>query len=121
MSDPPTEALTSACRSAIGDSLRSVVHFTDEGYERVYLREDLDAAADLECFVENERTGFERRDTSRGSELGAYEYTIHGYENGALTRVVGDDAGVFVTTDPLSASRFEEVAVAVRDVLNGRA
>ncbi|WP_435098356.1 DUF7522 family protein [Halarchaeum sp. P4] len=118
MTDPPSEELTRACRAAIGDSLRSIVYFTEDDYEQVYLREDLEADADVESFVENERSGFERRDTGANSELGAYDYTIHGHEEGALARVVVGDHGVFVTTDPLSTSRFEEVAVAVRDVLS---
>ncbi|QLC33725.1 hypothetical protein EFA46_005780 [Halarchaeum sp. CBA1220] len=119
MSDPPSEELTRACRSAIGDSLRSVVYFTEDDYEQVYLRDDLERSADLASFVENERSGFERRETGANSELGPYDYTIHGHEDGALTRVVVGDEGVFVTTDPLSTARFEEVAVAIRDVLDG--
>jgi len=117
MNDRVREELTRACRSAIGDSLRSIVYFTAGDYEQLYLRDDLDASADLSSFVENERRGFERRETRANSELGGYEYTIHSHEDGALTRVVTDDHGVFVTTDPLSTARFEEVATAVREVL----
>lgn len=113
----PGEALTRACRAAIGDGVRSIVYFTRDGFEQVYLREDLSAAANLETFVENERVGFDRRDTYAGSELGAYEYTIHGFEGGFLIRVIAEDRGAFVTTDPLSVARFEDVVTAVRDVL----
>lgn len=111
------DALASACRTAIGDSLRSIVYFTPDDFEQVYLREDLSAGATLETFVENERVGFDRRDTYSGSELGPYRYTVHGFDNGYLTRVVVGDHGVFVTTDPLSVARFEDVVSAVRDVL----
>ena len=111
------ERLTRACRTHVGDSLRSVVYFTREGYERTYLRENLTAEADLESFVENARTGLDHRYADPDSELGAYEYTVHGFENGAVLRVVAGDRGVFATTDPLSIARFEEVAIAIRDVL----
>ncbi|GGN13697.1 DUF7522 family protein [Halarchaeum nitratireducens] len=117
MNDRVREELRRACRSAIGDSLRSIVYFTADDYEQLYLREDLDASADLASFVENERRGFERRETGVNSELGGYEYTIHSHEDGALTRVITADHGVFVTTDPLSTARFEEVATAIREVL----
>jgi hypothetical protein len=118
--DPPGEALTRACRAAIGDALRSVVYFTPDAYEQVYLRDDLAAEAHVETFVENERVGFDRQETYAGSELGAYEYTIHGFDGGYLTRVVEGDRGVFVTTDQLSMARFEEVVAAVQEVLDGR-
>jgi len=118
---PPSEELTSACRTAIGDSLRSIVYFTPDDFEQVYLRDDLSADADVASFVENERRGFERRATGANSELGPYKYTVHVHEDGALTRVIADDRGVFVTTDPLSSARFEEVAIAVRNVLDDEA
>ena len=78
------ETLTSACRTAIGDDLRSVVLFTQDEFEQVYLRSDLDAGADIETFVENERVGFDRLETYEGSELGGYQYTIHGFDDGFL-------------------------------------
>ncbi|MFB6137180.1 MAG: hypothetical protein ABEJ42_02415 [Halobacteriaceae archaeon] len=113
------EGLVRSCRATLGDELRSVVHFTSDGYEQVYLREDLDAGADLATFVENERVGFGRQRTDLESELGDYGYTIHGFANGYLVRVIEGDHGVFVTTDPLSMTRFREVVDAVRTVLDG--
>lgn len=115
--DARREALTRACRAAIGDTLRSIVYFTPETFEQIYLRDDLRAEADIEAFVRNERAGFERQETAEGSELGPYAYTIHAHRDGFLLRVVAGEKGVFVTTDDLPVSRFEEVAAAVRDTL----
>lgn len=119
LDDSLRETLRRACRTTIGDTLRSIVYFTREDFEQVYLREDLPAEADLEAFVENERVGFDRRETYADSELGTYRYTVHGFDEGFLLRVVADDRAVFVTTDGLSIARFEEVATAVREALAG--
>lgn len=115
--DPARETLVRACRTAIGEHLRSVVYFTREEFEQIYLRADLQAEADLGTFVENERAGFDRRETYSGSELGTYRYTIHGFDGGFLLRVVAADHAVFVTTDQLSIARFEEAVTAIRDAL----
>lgn len=114
----PAEQIVETCRTAIGDELRSVVYFTGDDYEQLYVRENLSIDADVEAFVENERAGFARaRDAE--SELGPYEYTVHAFENGYLTRVVAGGAGVFVTTDELSIRRFRDAAVAIESVLGG--
>jgi hypothetical protein len=109
--------LVSACRTAIGDRLRSVTHFTEDDVTQVYLRSDLDGDADLVGFAEAERHGFHEQSLYRTSELGGYRYTIRTFERGYLTRVVADDAGVFVTTDELSMERFDELDAAVESVL----
>lgn len=113
----PREELVSACRTAVGEELRSITYFTEGVTEQLYLRDDLEADADLVGFAENERLGFRSQSTYRGSELGEYRFTIRVFEGGYLTRVIVDDRGVFVTTDPMSVSRFEELAAAVRGVL----
>lgn len=109
--------LKSACRTAAGDSLRSITYFTRDGYEQLYLRSDLDADADLAGFVDHESAGFRARTAYRGSELGEYRYTIRVFENGYLTRVVTDRHGVFLTTDGLTIRRSEEVAEALGRLL----
>ncbi|MFB6103435.1 MAG: hypothetical protein ABEJ73_12845 [Haloplanus sp.] len=116
--DARREALVRACRAAIGDTLRSIVYFTPDEFTQVYLRDDLRAGADLGAFVRNERAGFDRQNTDLGSELGSYNYTIHGYDEGYLLRVIAGDHGVFVTTDDLPIARFEEVVTAVHDALD---
>lgn len=112
-----SEELISACRTAIGDELRSIMYFTEDDYEEVYLRGDLERDADVEGFVENERLGFTSQRMYGRSELGSYQFTIRVFEFGYLTRVIVGDHGVYVTTDPMSMNRFEELAAAVSSVL----
>lgn len=113
------ERLVSACRATIGDELRSVVYFTPGAVEQVYLRSDLEPAADLEAFAANERLGFGSQVTYGDTELGEYRFTIRAFAHGYLTRVVSGERGVFVTTDRLSMERFEELAAAAAGVLRG--
>ena len=65
----------------------------------------------------NERLGFTSQQTYGHSELGEYEFTIRVFEWGYVTREIGGDHGVYVTTDPLNMNEFSEVATAVRAVL----
>lgn len=111
------ESLVRACRTAIGDDLRSIVYFTPDEHEQIYLREDLERGADIARFAENERLGFTSQETYGRSELGEYVFTIRAFTHGYVTRVILGDRGVFVTTDELSMDRFDEVAAAVRGVL----
>jgi hypothetical protein len=53
--DDCREPLVSAARTAIGDDLRSLVAFTREDHEQLYLRSDLERAALVERFVDLER------------------------------------------------------------------
>jgi hypothetical protein len=112
------EHVERTCRTAVGDSLRSITYFTPEAFTQLYLRSDLEADADLAGFVDHETDGFRARTAYRGSELGDYEYTIRAFENGYVTRVTGDGAGVFVTTDGLTLDRSREVASALRSLLS---
>lgn len=111
------EQLVSACRTAVGDSLRSIVYFTPDEYEQVYLRSDLDADADLSRWVEHEAAGFRAQLAYDGSELGEYHYTLRVFDNGFVTRVVEGDRGVFITTDGITVMRSKEVTRAIRSVL----
>ena len=111
------EQLVSACRTAVGDSLRSVVYFTPDEYEQVYLRADLEADADLSRWVEHEAAGFRAQMAYEGSELGEYQYTLRVFDNGFVTRVVDGDHGVFITTDGITVMRSKEVTRAIGSVL----
>ncbi|SER71981.1 DUF7522 family protein [Natrinema salaciae] len=115
------EQIVATCRTAIGDSLRSVTYFTRDDFEQVYLREDLERDADLSTFIGHEWRGFKTTQTAyEGSELGAYDYTIRVFDNGFLIRVTNDSEGVFVTTDGLTVKDFEEVATALDSFLSSR-
>jgi hypothetical protein len=112
------ESIVRTCRTAVGDRLRSVTYFTRDDFEQIYLRDGLDRDADLATFVGHEWRGFKTtRDAYVGSELGDYEYTIRAFENGYLIRVTTDSRGVFVTTDGLAMSNFDELAAAIGNVL----
>ncbi len=122
LTDEAAEQIVTTCRTAIGDSLRSVTYFASDDYEQVYLREDLERDADLSTFIGHEWHGFKTAQTAyEGSELGDYNYTIRVFDNGFLIRVTNDSEGIFVTTDGLTVKDFEEVASAINSFLDGRA
>ena len=109
--------LQSACRTVVGDELRSISYFTDDEVEQVYLRSDLDRTADLVGFAEVERNGFEAAKSYQGTQLGEYQATVRMFEWGYLTRVIVDHVGVWVTTDSMSMERFEELYAALEPIL----
>lgn len=113
------DQLVGACRTAVGDSLRSITYFTPDAYEQVYLRSDLESDADLTGFVEQASDGFRAKTAYRGSELGDYRYTIRVFDRGYLVRVTEGARGVFITTDGLTLQRATEVASALQGVLAG--
>lgn len=119
LSESNEEELVRACRTAIGDSLRSVTYFTQEDYKQLYLRSDLEQDADLRSFVTTEQTGFAEQQAYSGSELGEYEFTIRVFEHGYVTRVIHPKqaSGVFVTSDALGLNGFREVATAIERTL----
>jgi len=112
------DELVSACRTSVGDRLRSVTYFTPDDHAQVYLRDDLEQDADLSAFVGAEQTGFSSQTAYSESELGDYDFTIRAFDHGYVTRVIEGDEGVFVTTDPMMMTRFDDVAAAVSDVLD---
>lgn len=116
-----SEELISACRTVVGDELRSLTYFTAADVQQLYLRSDLERTADLVGFAEIERTGFRADDLYRGTQLGEYQATVRMFEDGYLTRVIVGETGVWVTTDVMSMERFEELATAVKSVLREQA
>lgn len=117
LSEELAEELVSAARTSVGDELRSVTYFTPTDFEQLYLHSDLETGADVARFVLQESTGFEATDAYHDTELGTFVFMIRAFEHGYLTRVIVDDRGVFVTTDELDMTSFEELAAAVRQVL----
>ncbi|EMA45153.1 DUF7522 family protein [Halobiforma nitratireducens] len=117
--DALMDELLSVCRTTVGDELRSVTYFTEDEVEQVYLRSDLERTADLVGFADHERFGFRSQSAYRKTQLGDYEATIRMFENGYLTRVIRGDHGIWVTTDPMSIERFEELATALATLLEG--
>lgn len=117
--DKAKDRLTRTCRTAVGDSLRSLTYINRFDYEQVYLRGDLERDADLNSFIGNEWHDFKMtQDAYRGSELGDYQYTIRVFENGYLVRITIEDSGVFITTDGITMQDFEALSKAVTEVLD---
>lgn len=117
LSDATTEEIVRACRTQIGDELRSVTYFTPDNAQHLYLREDLERGDKL-GFVATERVGFDHQRTYNWSELGEYNFTLRDFDNGYLVRVIADTHGVYLTTDSLTMSQFEEVTNAVKRILD---
>jgi hypothetical protein len=109
--------LVRTARTVVGDGIRSVTYFTPDEVAQLYLRDDLEADADVAGFADTERLGFRSQTDYDDSELGDYNFTIRVFDDGYLTRVIHDDHGIFVTTDPLTRDRFEELAAALHEEL----
>ena len=125
-----TAGLVATCRTVLGESLRSVVYFTPDEYEVLYLRSDLHADPEeareaKRELVENERLGFDSRETygdlreapGVAGSLGEYLFTVRGFTNGYLARVLSGEHGILVTTDSMDIDAFEEFSVAAERTL----
>ncbi|MCT9097751.1 hypothetical protein [Haloarchaeobius sp. HME9146] len=132
METPTTleEELVSTCRTGLGDSLRSVIVFTPDDWEVVYIRKDLEAAEselrEVKAeIVENERMGFTSQETygtlaardDIGGSLGEYRLTIRVFDHGYLGRVIVGDHGVIATTDEMNIDAFEDIERTVGKLL----
>jgi hypothetical protein len=121
------DELVSACRTAVGDNLRTIIWFMPDAFDVVYVRSDLGDAARIrrekERFVESERAGFGERyedatvDAGAEPNLGTYEVTVRVFSEGFLSRVIVGDQGVLLTTDGLDVSVMEELSVTLRRLL----
>jgi hypothetical protein len=112
------DTIVTTARTATGDSLRSVTYFTRSDFDQLYLRDDLEQDADLNTFVGHEWRGYrETQNAYQSSELGEYEFTVRAFENGYLLRVAADRRGVLATTDGLSMQSYEEIARALKQLL----
>lgn len=128
---PAEDELVAICRTAVGDALRSVIHFTRSESELLYLRKDVrsaDRRRTLEVkatLVERERVGFapyqryEPQWAGAGSDptLGDYEFTVRVFSDGFVCRVISGDHGLLFTAEELDVDRVEEVAIALRGLL----
>jgi hypothetical protein len=122
------DQLVTATRTAVGDSLRSVIYFTPSAFDVLYVRQDLydtherarEAKAKL---VDMETVGFAEvplRDAITGDEraaIGPYEFTVRFHRDGFVTRFIQGDVGVLLTTDSMDVTAFEEAVASVRKIL----
>jgi hypothetical protein len=123
------DSIVSAARTSLGDTLRSVVHFTPSAFDVLYTRRDLYDSAERTAeaksqLVEFERTGFAEgpvrtalASAAAGSDIGAYEFTVRVHGDGFVVRVIQGDAGVLFTTDDMDVAAFEDAAIAIRRLL----
>ena len=102
LDDDLRESPVSAARTAIGDHLRSLVYFTANGHDQIYLRSDLERGADVDRSAENERLGFPSMAAYGDSELGDYRFTVRAFSRGHAVRVIAGDRGAFATTDEMA-------------------
>ncbi|SIR14978.1 hypothetical protein SAMN05421858_1606 [Haladaptatus litoreus] len=130
ITDRFAEEIVSTCRTGIGDTLRSIIHFTPSESELLYLRNDLyggdkERAMGLKMvFVNNERLGFGTHETynrlrkeDAEPNIGDYELTIRAFSDGFVSRVIVGEQGILLTSDSLHIADFEEVAVSLRKML----
>ena len=124
------DELVSAARTGLGDTLRSIVHFTPAEFDVLYVRQDLsDASAEVHeaksQLVAVERSGFAEKPlrtalgegTLERASVGPYRFTVRFHDNGFVVRLIEGDSGVLLTADEMDVRAFEEAAVAIRGIL----
>lgn len=126
------DSLVGAARTSLGDTLRSVIYFTDSEMDLLYVRRDIyeSRQSALEAksrLVEFERAGFDEVPLrtvlsvpSDPASIGSYEFTVRFHDNGFVLRLLGDDAGVLLTTDDVEVDAFEDAASAVSKLIDGQ-
>lgn len=102
-------ALAHACRSAIGDRLRTVSVCSDGNTQTVYRRGDLSHGADTAVHEEVTADDVVLADGGR---------TVDEFDQGYVTHVRVGETGVVVTTDGLKMDRQTEISAAVRGILS---
>ena len=125
------DSIVSAARTSLGDTLRSVVHFTPSGFDVLYTRRDLYDSAERTAeaksqLVEFERTGFAEGPirtalggVAGGPDIGPYEFTVRFHDDGFVVRIILGDVGVLFTTDDMDVAAFEDAATAIKRLLAG--
>lgn len=101
-------ALERACRSAIGDRLRSVTVDSPEWSGTVYRRDDLCPGVDESV---HQATGDEAAFADGGR-------TVREFDEGYVARLQHGETCVVATSDGLKMDRGEELSAAVRGLLS---
>lgn len=129
ISEELADALVSAARTSLSDSLRSVIYFTPESFDVLYTRADLykseaAARAAKAALVEFEVAGFAEApvrsavsSTDVLSSIGPYEFTVRFYKHGFVVRMLSDETGIILTTDSMDVNAFTDAASAIRSLL----
>ena len=123
------DSVVSAVRTSVGDTLRSVVYFTPEAFDVLYVRSDLydsteAARAAKAPLVDIEQVGFAELPvrsaaghTGGRSQIGDYTFTVRFHDDGFVVRMLQDGAGVLLTADSMAVQAFEDAVSALRGLL----
>lgn len=105
MASDAAERLAASCRQRVGDGLRTVVEYDSDGFEVVFIREELRDVYDGSEYGELIREAVEvqeavqRTDTESGP-LGPEEATVHAFEQAFVFQFpVERSRGVIVSID----------------------
>lgn len=125
------DSVISAARTSIGETLRSVIYFTPEEMDLLYVRKDLyesrQGAMEVKSrLVEFERAGFDEAPIrsvlsvpSDPRSIGAYNFSVRIHDDGFVLRILGSDGGVLLTTDDMEVETFEDAEVAISRLFDG--
>ena len=123
------DSVVSTARTTIGDTLRSVIYFTPDEMDLLYVRSDLyeSRSGAMEAksrLVEFERVGFAEAPVRTAlsvpdhpGSIGPYDFTVRFHDDGFVVRVLADHAGVILTSDDIDVDAFEDAAVAMTRLL----
>lgn len=103
MSDRAASRLVEYLINAAGEYLRGVVHYTEDDYRVLYLREDLESVYSEDDLTETFDYWRRRRDDQRGPpfSLGNLHCTAQFFDDALLFHFTqGSDVGTVVTLDP---------------------
>jgi hypothetical protein len=117
LTDEAAQEIVRTCRAAIGDQVRNVTYISQDDYEFLYVRDDVDESGEETGFIEAEQRGFASQRTYGWSDLGEYEYTIRRFEHGFIGRIIAGDSGIFVTADALTIDQFTDAAESIRELV----
>lgn len=124
------DRVISVARTSIGETLRSVIYFTPDEMDLLYVRKDLyesrQGAMEVKSrLVEFERAGFDEAPIrtvlsvpSDPQSIGAYKFSVRIHDDGFVLRVLGADGGVLLTTDDMDVEAFEDAEVAISRLLD---
>ncbi|AUV84468.1 hypothetical protein C2R22_23260 (plasmid) [Salinigranum rubrum] len=111
MSRPLTRDLAGFLEERAGDYLRAVGHYTQDSYEILYLRDDIQtkyAEDQIEEIVEELRWGSFAKSNQEGLyNLGTLNCTVQCFDEGVVMQFFHDEtSGALVSLDPEAASQL---------------
>lgn len=124
---PSAKQLADRCRDRLGDALRTVTVYDDDGFETVYIRDDLRSEYSRQRFASLIAIA---RDIHRPLSLlpgrdsdipiGGYRSSVHAFGNARVLQVLASPKrGFLVSVDAASAERLEEVMEVVDRLRSG--